>query len=191
MTTDGFVGAKGVVEVEVCLPHSGAVSFIDYNECDNLEVAPTRSPSAACPLSSNKCDFSVLTPGTFVANQAQLLSDACNMTVTSDGLNVNVFDSANIRSNDPSDDPDLGSPSQLCGGPGVGKGGVPGSPFPNCVPQGNIMVLQNTDYPESEPNDSPDGGCMIFTFDYPVTVTDFGVLDIEEENLVEITVSWL
>ena len=64
----------------------------------------------------------------------------------------------------PGDDPDLGAPNEACpgGGPGVGAGGSPASDFPNCDPIGNVLMIQNEN--DSEPDDSPDGGCIVIEF---------------------------
>ena len=44
-------------------------------------------------------------------------------------------------------DVDLGSPNTLCpgGGPGIGDAlgsGGPGSPYPNCIPLGNLIIIE-------------------------------------------------
>lgn len=103
------------------------------------------------------CDFSTLIPNLYVTRPAQrekILAD-CGFTVRADeGLNINVFDSANIVSKYPRDDPDLGAPNRACGsargkkGPGRGDGGKPGAPWPNCDPQGNLLIIQNSEIPE-------------------------------------------
>ena len=99
---------------------------------------------------------------------------------------MNVFNSSDIRSSDPSDDPDLGSPNQFCNpsGPGIGDGGdptLPGNQFPNCEPQGNLLIIQDPSQPnETMPNDSLPGGCLIIEFEDPVELVNMGTLDFEE-----------
>jgi hypothetical protein len=94
---------------------------------------------------------------------------------------VNVFDSSNIASADPSDDPDLGSPNQYCtpSGPGVGNGGKPDAPFSNCEPQGNLLIIQNPRNPENDPNDNNSGGCLFFKFERLVELVNMGLLDMD------------
>jgi hypothetical protein len=62
---------------------------------------------------------------------------------------INVFDSSNVQGGgERTGDFDLGSPNSLCrpSGPGIGDGGGPNSRFPNCDPQGNMLILQNPGY---------------------------------------------
>ena len=91
----------------------------------------------------------------------------------------------------PSDDLDLGSPNEKCEenpGPGVGIGGEPGEPGENCIPQGNVLIIQEDD--EEEPNDREGGGMIIFEFQPNVEVFEIGLMDIEG-NDSSITVSHL
>jgi hypothetical protein len=61
------------------------------------------------------------------------------------------------------------------------------NPYKNYDPLGNLLIIQNGDISgEEKSNDSPFGGCMEFEFNDCVTLTDFGLLDLEET--VEITV---
>ena len=114
------------------------------------------------------------------------------MTATDNGLplDVNVFNSSDIGGRQAKYDPDLGSPNEKCpgGGPGVGVGGEPGALFPNCVPQNNLLIIQNENNTEDEPNDRPLGGCFIIEFQQPVELINMGLLDMEEPR-INITVS--
>ena len=65
-------------------------------------------------------------------------------------------------------------------GPGKGQGGKPDAEWPNCVPQGNLLIIQDWRYPESRANDSPWGGCFYFDFVQPVSLVNTGLIDIEE-----------
>jgi hypothetical protein len=127
------------------------------------------------------------------SEQKQRLLNACLMTVkaTDTFFNnvVNIFDSSNIRSDNMADDPDLGSPNRLCGasgGPGKGNGGKPGAAFPNCEAQGNIMIIQDENVHPSVPSDSRNGGCLDFTFTQSVSLVDFGIMDVDETDSVDI-----
>ena len=73
-------------------------------------------------------------------------------------------------------------------GSGVGVGGEPGEPGENCVPQGNVLIIQEDD--EEEPNDREGGGMITFEFQPNVEVFEIGLMDIEG-NDSSITVSHL
>ena len=89
-------------------------------------------------------------------------------------------------------DPDLGSPNRNCagGGPGFGSGGAPGpngdNPYQNCNYLGNVLIIQEDNGYEDQPDDNQYGGTMSFDFspvaqeiyeielldiDYPVSIT--------------------
>ncbi len=72
-----------------------------------------------------------------------------------------IFDSANPTGGDS----DIGSPNEACpgGGPGVGAGGAPGGPGPNCVAQGNVLIISQNGN-SNVPNDSNGGGVITFEF---------------------------
>jgi hypothetical protein len=102
---------------------------------------------------------------------------------------VNVFDSSDISSTKPNPDADLGSPNRRCGGPGIGSGGVPTSKYPNCDEQGNLLIIQNTDNQENDPNDSPDGGCITLEFSSGIELVNMGLLDVEERTEIKVRLS--
>jgi hypothetical protein len=154
---------------------------------------PTSSPTpVSCPYV--KCDFASLIPNVFLSQQGAELLAKCGVKVSAkEGnivRNVNVFNSSNIKSKKATDDPDLGSPNEKCpgGGPGRGVGGEPTSPFPNCVPQGNLLVIQDNRTSPNVANDSPFGGCFLFEFTSPIEMVNTGILDVEEPG-VSVTVS--
>jgi hypothetical protein len=140
------------------------------------------------------CDFENLQPGIFLSREAQQLKllNACGIRVTAtekgSRRDVNVFNSSDIKGPNPKYDPDLGTPNKDCpgGGPGVGDGGRPNSPFPNCVSQNNLLIIQDEDHGENTPNDSPIGGCFIIEFERPVTLINMGLLDMEESPRVSV-----
>jgi hypothetical protein len=121
-------------------------------------------------------------PNVFVDQQGAALLAKCGVNVRAkEGTtvrDVNVFDSARVKSQNDKDDPDLGSPNKFCpgGGPGKGNGGKPDGPFPNCNPQGNLLIIQD---PRKDPrfaNDSPFGGCIFFEFERPIELVNVGLL---------------
>ena len=94
-----------------------------------------------------------------------------------------IFDSSS-----PGNSVDLGSPNNKCDppGPGSGVGGRPGEPGENCVPQGNLLIIQDgtnidPDDPDKvfvPPADSPAGGFLNFYFIRPTFLQSVTVLDI-------------
>ena len=86
-------------------------------------------------------------------------------------------------------DPDLGTPNRECDtpGPGVGVGGEPGMPGENCVPLGNVLIIQETD--KEQPDDHAGGGFITFDFAQPVEyVHEIGMMDIEGDDSLIIVV---
>jgi hypothetical protein len=67
-------------------------------------------------------------------------------------------------------------------------GGAPNSPYPNCKPLGNLLIIQNGNKPLDDPNDSLAGGCLVFNFTEAVALINFGLLDIEEDVNVTVRV---
>lgn len=74
----------------------------------------------------------------------------------------------------------LGSPNIACGGPGIGDGGMNSSQFSNCVPLGNVLIIQKED--KAQPDDNRYGGNLTFTFELPAYVEDIAILDIDENS---------
>jgi hypothetical protein len=132
-----------------------------------------------------------------VDSQSTQLHNDCGVTVSAmEGAllrQINVFNSSDIRGRNDSYNPDLGSPNEMCtpSGPGIGHGGTPGGPFSNCEPQGNLLVIQNPNIVnQSEPNDSPFGGCLKFDFDTEVDMINMGLLDVEEALNITVRLLW-
>ena len=95
-----------------------------------------------------------------------------------------IFDSSNPTG----EDPDLGTPNNTCGGPGVGTGGEVGQPGENCVARGNLLIIAedlgdaNTDNIVDDPDDDANGGTITFEFDDVVIVTRMVIIDIDNES---------
>jgi len=91
-----------------------------------------------------------------------------------------AFDSANPTGGDP----DLGTPNEAFGGPGVGAGGNPS----NDTARGMVLVSAdnttdaNGDGYVDVPNDDAAGGWIIFKFDRPMCVKTVDVLDIDDNE---------
>ncbi|NNE07824.1 MAG: hypothetical protein HKN20_04600 [Gemmatimonadetes bacterium] len=102
-----------------------------------------------------------------------------------------IFDSNNPTGGDP----DLGTPNQTCGGPGVGSGGEQGQPYENCVAYNNLLIVAEDivdtggDGFVDDPDDEVGGGAITFTFDAPVIPLDIVILDIDAAETADVEVS--
>lgn len=88
-----------------------------------------------------------------------------------------IFDSSSPTGGDP----DLGTPNQDFGGPGIGTGGESGSPYENAVALGKLLIITE-DFDSNDPDDADLRGGM-FTFNFSaldnVTVYSMHILDVE------------
>ena len=80
-----------------------------------------------------------------------------------------IFDTAHPTGNDP----DLGTPNQSFGGPGVGVGGLPGTPGENRVARNKVMIIPKyiTDANRDGTPDEDDAGTPAVTGDSGTSVT--------------------
>lgn len=165
-------------------------------------------------------DFNDLVPGTYVHDElmatkgvkitAKRRNNKAGYTPVN-GVHQNagggamVFDTLHPTGNDGQSlcggtdgDDDLGAPNAACDvegpKPGHGPGGAPfrsdGSPNPyqNCKPIGNVLIIQESNKPC--PDDSWRGGWIIFDFVEPAHVALAKLLDVDEGNTPEITVTY-
>lgn len=149
-------------------------------------IGPSSFPVAVCE-DTVKIDFdrfsngSLVEAGTYVSSEWR---DAFGVTIsawascggfTPDGK-ARVFDSSSPGTVDGNSD--LGSPNRLCsaGGPGAGAAGGPGTPGENCIPQGNILVIQESN--KTTPDDNFAGGVLCFEFTAPSGIQSVGLMDI-------------
>jgi hypothetical protein len=154
----------------------------------SVTLPTTMASGRVCP--PKKCDFNSLLANVYLTNatQAQRLLTDCGLTVSAvKGTTiqkVNVFDSSRPTTSNPNNDPDLGTPNRDCpgGGPGIGNGGKRSSPWPNCVSQGNLIIIQDPNKPPGLANDNQYGGCITFEFTNPVQMVDMGILDLDEQG---------
>lgn len=95
--------------------------------------------------------------------------------------------SAIFPSDQPTADPDLGTPNETCpgGGPGEGEGGEVGEEGENCTPLGNILIIPTVGdndgdgFIDGMPDDDARGGLVTFLFSDPVTLDYLQILDQE------------
>ena len=85
-----------------------------------------------------------------------------------------------LDTSNPGSETHLGSPNMACpgGGPGIGSGGAPNAPGENCDPQGNVLIIQESDSMEARAN--PGGGVISFDFDSPTYVGYVGLMGIQD-----------
>lgn len=88
-----------------------------------------------------------------------------------------IFDSSTPTGGDP----DLGTPNQDFGGPGIGTGGESGSPYQNSVALGKLLIITE-DFDSNDPDDADLRGGM-FTLNFSaldnVTIYSMHILDVE------------
>jgi len=82
-------------------------------------------------------------------------------------------------------DLDLQSPNIKCGGTGVGSGGEPGMVGENCSPQGNVLIIQESD--TDAPDNNKEGGAISFGFYTPISDPILiGLMDIEQDRVGDV-----
>mmetsp|Transcript_6501 Transcript_6501/g.9863 ORF Transcript_6501/g.9863 Transcript_6501/m.9863 type:complete len:632 (-) Transcript_6501:205-2100(-) len=178
----------------------------------NPTPGPTPQPvNEECPYFL--LDFAELTAGTYIYDEL-VASRGVKITAKKtgsqgytpiNGVHVNsgggamVFDTSKPTGDtgqslcDGDDgDPDLGAPNTACpgGGPGHGSGGAPTlsggavNPYSNCEPQGNVLIIQESN--KSCPDDTGDGGELLFEFTEATDVNFATLLDVDfSENTPE------
>jgi hypothetical protein len=95
-----------------------------------------------------------------------------------------IFDSANPTG----EDPDLGTPNETFGGPGVGVGGEMGSAFENAVAKGNLLIIAddlvdaNNDGFVDDPDDADEEGASV-TLDF--SAVGNGTVEVESMTFLD------
>ena len=96
-----------------------------------------------------------------------------------------IFDSANPTG----EDPDLGTPNETFGGPGIGAGGEMGQPYENSTAHGNLLILAedpvdaNSDGLVDDPDDADVPG-EVLSFDFSAVGT--GVVTIHAITIIDV-----
>jgi hypothetical protein len=139
-----------------------------------------------CPMMN--LDFADLTPGQYITTELmetwgvkiRAVGKANgNKNAHTPGNAARVFDTNNPVGGGHGD-PDLGSPHNSCGGPGVGDGGQKGSLYENCIPMNNVLVIQDED--TAQWDDWGSGGKIDFIFTEPVFIKEVAILDVDERK---------
>uniref|UniRef100_A0A7S2YG23 VWFA domain-containing protein n=1 Tax=Entomoneis paludosa TaxID=265537 RepID=A0A7S2YG23_9STRA len=185
------------------------ITYIDYTRVDLCVPPPVDRPEL-CPAVS--LDFSSLTPGSYVqdlGNGVTVTAIANNgHTPDTNGVHqasggaARVFDTLHPTGKDgqalcsaDEGDESLGSPNSECpeSGPGVGSGGGPTlldeteNPYANCDPQGNALIIQDSD--TECPIDSNAGGTLVFDFDTNVRFRRAKFLNVVNGKTPEMTLT--
>lgn len=170
-------------------PVSGALGFLSSTKFGQLFVSLSQSKCPTCVTIDfqTRGDGKTLPRGAYVKNEwfnkygLTVTASAAVGGFTPNGM-ARIFDTANPGTNT-SGDPDLGSPNSKCpgGGPGIGNNGVPGDLGENCVPVGNVLIVQESN--KTIPDDNANGGTLSFSFAKPVLFSDIGLIDIPDTNL--------
>jgi hypothetical protein len=159
-------------------------------------IAAAPAPQETCIRFDETPDGTKLNHGDWVKDQwfdqygMMIIAASTDGGYTPDGK-ARIFDTSKQNT----EDPDLESPNETCGGTGVGAGGVVGAQGENCEPQGNIVIIQehaeeNEDLETLEPDDNAYGGSLTFTFDKPVAkLTRVGLMDIEVSEIASYEVT--
>ena len=89
-----------------------------------------------------------------------------------------IFDSSHPTGKDY----DLGTPNDTFYGPGWGLGGEKGRLGENALPRRNVLIMQESD--KAAPDDSRDGGALMFFFPKPAYIQEVGLLDLESSYIL-------
>ena len=175
----------GIIEILVRVnpDYMGMLTNVATVHISNPDVRPENNSDAHTMLvMPATLDFSMDANGDPIV-AGQLIDDewsAAGIHVTTyfaDRHPVMVFDSSNPTGGDP----DLGTPNEAFGGPGVGAGGGIGMPGVNDVPLGNLLIISE-DGDASDPDDDAHGGSIYFDFDTPQAIYSLQLVDINSWN---------
>jgi hypothetical protein len=188
------INLANVYQVKLTLTRSGAVTFLSFLDCPTPTPMPTPPPNPCACINSTIITFDKLPNGTTIPGGTYVQNewfDTYGIKLSaSGGLGdmPRIFDTNYIGTREYGD-PDLGTPNEKCGGPGIGKGGEPGQPGANCAPLGNVLIIQEDNADPTIPDDQGGGGTITFEFTTHVHyIYEIGVMDIEERNRSFITV---
>ncbi len=179
-----FCRALPPLDISTDFPTKDSSLTLASGEGDSISSASSLPPSESklsehaalaseCTLA--KIDFNALPDGTALVSGDYLKDQykqfyGLEFSAFGGFRNVpRLFDTARVGTA-AYGDPDLGSPNQNCpgGGPGFGSGGAPGpngdNPYQNCNYLGNVLIIQEDNGYEEQPDDNQYGGTMSFDF---------------------------
>lgn len=177
----------------ICKPSSDPGKKILYTyeipcTADCGPVVTLASTPESCP--EHVLDFKGASRGQYITDDFKTTHGVTiSATAKSGGYTpsnaARIFDSSNPGGSD--GDIDLGTPNNSCGGPGVGTGGAKGSAYENCVPLGNVLIIQESN--KATPDDNYGGGWITFDFVSPAHIDKIVILDSDGCEPVDLTVS--
>lgn len=166
---------------------------VDENGLTNAEIVGSSSVSLmAIPADAEVIDFESYATGAILS---EVHSNSGVGPIGLVGFNPNrgpllnaamIFDSSMPTGGDP----DLGTPNEDFGGPGIGVGGEAGSTYENTTALGKVLIISE-DLRSANPDDADVVGSY-YSFDFSaltnITVYSMNILDIEsEENPATVT----
>jgi hypothetical protein len=141
---------------------------------------PQFGPADFC-IGPSPITFNSLPAGTILSNQIPGVTIWAENDQSGHPDLAILFDSSNPSG----DDPDLGTPNQAFGGPGIGAGGAVGQPGENRYPLGNLLIIAENDVDGDgdghidEPDDENVGGRLYFEFSTPQDLESIYVVDVD------------
>ncbi|WP_200240875.1 SdrD B-like domain-containing protein [Thiohalocapsa halophila] len=159
---DDSADSDGLVTAVTTLASGGEDLTLDQGFFEPLP------PGGVC-IPSIDFDLGGLSAGDIVGDQFMGVSIKATGSRFGDDNVAMIFDSSSPTGGDP----DLGSPNEQYGGPGVGSYGET-----NRRALGNVLIVSE-DLDSSDPDDDYRGGNIVFTFDNPTRVDSVGILDID------------
>ena len=164
------VWAQGNDEQEADDDGDASYELFESKIKDNSDVLPNTGGGGTCP-NPITINFEGLNEG---AGTSQINSQTPGVTFSTDrSTGLMIFDSA-CPGGCSGQDPDLGTPNQIYGGPGIGSGGAS-----NQQPRGKILIISE-DGNSSDPDDHASGGTITLNFDNYVDLIRVRFLDMDD-----------
>jgi glucose/arabinose dehydrogenase len=200
------INTQDVVQIKVVATRSAAVSSITFCRTSNGEEEPDQCVDRLVDF-AKAANGTPLQGGMYVEDEWSEIGLRLSST-GGYGNRPRLFDTSNPGTME-FGDPDLGSPNEHCsgrdppsgrgqghwdrgqsrsgrgqgysgGGPGIGSGGVLGAKGENCIPLGNVLIIQEDNDNLAIPDDNVDGGTIKFVFAPGMAnVYEIGLLDVD------------
>ncbi len=167
----------------------------NVSTCVSMVTVVDTTNSICCPLAfdfEEDAANNSLAAGTIVTNQYAALGVLISAENNNGPDVALIFDSGNPTGGDP----DLGTPNQQYGGPGVGSGGSS-----NSIAEDNILIIaedvvdNNNDGLVDDPDDEASGGRLLFDFTQrAVTIETVRLVDLDDgpwNIILELANGWV